>query len=78
VKSAQLSWSNRPIGGVAPAFNAKIWVEVGKDAVGGGLIRNIGGDRGDAQPGADGIKRCGAASNDRHPGAMRYERLDQS
>jgi hypothetical protein len=46
--------------------------------VGCGLARNIGGDRGDAQPGADGIEPCGAAGNDRHPGAVRHERLDQS
>ena len=49
-----------------------------KDAVGGGLVRNIGRYRGDSQPGADGIERLGAAGNDRHSGAARRERLDQS
>jgi hypothetical protein len=55
-----------------------VWVDLSKDAVGCGLLRNIGGDCGDAQPGADGIERFGAASDDRHPGSVRYERLDQS
>jgi hypothetical protein len=55
-----------------------IWTELGKDAVGCGFVRNICGDRGDAQPDADGIERCGAACNDRHSDAMRHERLDQS
>jgi len=27
--------------------------DLGKDDVGGGLVRHVGGDRGDAQPGAD-------------------------
>ena len=52
--------------------------EFGKDATGSGLLRNIGGDRGDAQPGADGLERFSTARNDRHPGAVRHERLDQS
>jgi hypothetical protein len=43
-----------------------------------GLVRNIGADRGDAEPGADGIERFGTPSNDRHPGSARHERLDQS
>ena len=79
MKSAQLSWSKpshrRRRAGVQ---RQDVWAELGKDAVGRGLVRNIGGDRGDAQPGADGIERFGAAGNDRHPGAVRHERLDQS
>ena len=46
--------------------------------MGGGLVRNIGGDRGHAESGADGIERLRAAGDDRHPGAVRRERLDQS
>jgi hypothetical protein len=46
--------------------------------VGCGLVRNIGRDRGDAQPGADGNERFGAARNDCYLGAVRLERLDQS
>jgi hypothetical protein len=55
-----------------------VWSELRNDAVGCGLVCNVGGDGGDAQPGADGIERCGAARNDRHVGAVRHERLDQS
>jgi hypothetical protein len=39
--------------------------DLGKDAVGGGLVRHVGGDRGDAQPGADGVERLGVAVDDR-------------
>jgi hypothetical protein len=46
--------------------------------VGCGAVRNIGRDRGDAQPGVDGIERVGAAGNGRHLGAVRHQRLDQS
>ena len=46
--------------------------------MGGGLVRHVGGDRGDAQPGADGFQRLGAAGDDRHPGAMCDQGLDQS
>jgi hypothetical protein len=46
--------------------------------VGGGLVRHVGGDRGNAQPGADGFERIGAAGDDRHAGAVRDQRLDQS
>jgi len=34
--------------------------------------------RGNAQPGADGLKRIGIAGDDRHPGAVRDQGLDQS
>jgi hypothetical protein len=54
-----------------------VWADLGKDAVGCGLVRNIGRDRGDAQTGADGTERFGAAGNDSHLGAVRHERLDQ-
>ena len=46
--------------------------------MGGGLVRHVGGDRGDAQPGADGLERIGVAGDDRHPGAVRDQGLDQS
>jgi hypothetical protein len=46
--------------------------------VGGGLVRHVGGDRGDAQPGADGLERIGVAGYDRHPGAARDKGFDQS
>jgi hypothetical protein len=52
--------------------------DLGKDAVGGSLVRHVGGDRGHAQPGADGLERLGVAGDDRHPGAVRYQGLDQS
>ena len=45
--------------------------------MGGGLVRHVGGDRGDAQPGADRLERIGAAGNDRHPGAVRDQGLDE-
>jgi hypothetical protein len=66
------------MGGVAPAFNAKMSGRNSKDAVGCGLVRHIGGDHGHAEPDAYGIERLGAAGNDRHPSAVRHERLDQS
>ena len=44
----------------------------------GGLVRDVGGDRGDPEPGADRFQRRGAAGDDRHPGAMRDQGLDQS
>ncbi len=49
-----------------------------KDAVGGGLVRHVGGNRGDAQPGADGFERIALAGDDRNPGAMRDQGFDQS
>jgi hypothetical protein len=55
-----------------------VGADPGKDAVGGGLVRHIGGDRGDAKPGADGLERIGVAGDDRHPGAVRDQGLDQS
>jgi hypothetical protein len=42
----------------------------GNDTVGGGLVRNVGGDCSDAEPGADGAERVSAARNDRHFGAL--------
>jgi hypothetical protein len=44
----------------------------------GGLVRNVGGDRGDPEPGAYGFQRFCAAGDDYHPGAMRDQGLDQS
>jgi hypothetical protein len=35
-------------------------VDFGNDAVGGSLVRDVGGDCGDAEPGADGPERIGA------------------
>ncbi len=79
MKSAQLSWSNRPIRGCRPGVQRQdVRADVGKDAVGGGLVGHVGGDRGDAQPGADGLERIGVAGDDRHPGAVRDQGLDQS
>ena len=52
--------------------------DLGQDALGGGLVRHVGGDRGDAEPGADRGERIGIAGDDRHPGAVRDEGLDQS
>jgi hypothetical protein len=46
--------------------------------VGGGLVGHVGGDGGDAQPGADGSKRIGVAGDDRHVCAVRDQGLDQS
>jgi hypothetical protein len=46
--------------------------------VGGSLVRHVGGDRGDAQAGADGRERIGVAGDDCHPGAVRDQGLDQS
>ncbi len=53
-------------------------MDLGKDAAGGALVRHVGGDRGDAQLGADGLERIGVAGDDRHLGAVRNEGLDQS
>jgi hypothetical protein len=52
--------------------------DLGKDAGGGGLVRYVSGDGGDPQPRPDGHKRIGVASDDRHPGAVRDQGLDQS
>jgi hypothetical protein len=52
--------------------------DFGKDAVGGGLVRHVGGDRDDAQPGADGLECIDAAGDDRHLAAAREQGLDQS
>jgi hypothetical protein len=46
--------------------------------MGGGRVRHVGADRGDAQPGANGLERIGVAGDNRHPGAMLDQGLDQS
>jgi len=53
-------------------------VDLAQNAVGRGLICHVGGDRGDAEPGADRPKPVRVAGNDRHFGTMRDQRLDQS
>ena len=77
IRPAQLVQSSHRWRG-AGVQRKDVWAEFGKDAVGCDLVRNIGGDRGYAEPGADGVERFGAAGNDGHPGAVRHERLDQS
>ena len=46
--------------------------------MGGALVRDVGGDRGDAEPGADRGERLDVARDDRDAGAVRDQRLDQS
>ncbi len=53
-------------------------MDLGKDAAGGALVRHVGGDRGDAQLGADGLERIGVAGDDCYLGALRNQGLDQS
>ena len=50
----------------------------GKDALGGRLVRHVGRDRGDAQPGAGERERIGVAGDDRHFGAVRDQSFNQS
>jgi len=79
VKSAQLIWSKpRHRRRRARVQHQDVRADLGQDAVGGGLLRYVGGDGGDAEPGADGSKRIGVAGDDRHVGAVRDQGLDQS
>jgi hypothetical protein len=42
------------------------------------LVRHVGGDRGDVETGLDRLKRIGVTGDNRHPGALRNQGLDQS
>jgi hypothetical protein len=53
-------------------------VDLGKDAVGGTLVRYVGGDRGDAKTGSDRLERIGVAGDNCHPSALRNHGLNQS
>jgi hypothetical protein len=46
--------------------------DFGNDTLGGGLVCNVGGDCGHAEPGPDGAERVGAARNNRHFGALAH------
>jgi hypothetical protein len=79
VKSAQLNWSNRP----HPRRHAGVQrqdvrADLTKDALGRGLVGHVGGDGGDAEPGADGLQRIGAAGDDGHLCIVGDQGLDQS
>jgi len=54
----------------ASVEHENVRVDFGNDAVGGGLVRDVGGDCGDAEPGADGPERIGAARDDRDFGTL--------
>ena len=43
----------------------------------GGLVGHVGGNRRDAQPGADGLKRIGVAGDNRHACVVRDQGLHQ-
>lgn len=49
-----------------------------KDALGRGLVGHVGADGGDAEPGADGLQRIGAAGDDRHLCIVGDQGLHQS
>ena len=77
IRPAQLVQPTHPRGR-AGVQRQDVRADLGKDAEGGGFVRHVGGDRGDGQPGADGLERIGVAGDDRHPGAVRDQGLDQS
>ena len=54
IRPAQLVEPAHPRLG-AGVQHQNIRANFGEDAVGGRLVRHVGGDRGDAQPGADGL-----------------------
>ncbi len=77
MKSAHLFKPTHP-GRRTGVEHQNVRADLGKDAARGGLVRHVGGNGGDAQPGADGLKRIGAAGNDRHFGALRDQGLDEA
>ena len=48
------------------------------DPAEGALVRHVGGDRGDAETGSDRLKRIAVAGDNRYPGPLRNQCLDQS
>ena len=79
VKSAQLDLVQpaHPRGR-AGVQHQDVRADLSENALSGPLVGDVGRDHGDAQPAVDGLERFGFAGDDRHPGAVRNEGLDQS
>src|SRR4029077_2257416 len=52
-------------------------IDLFQNTVSRALVGDVGRDRGDTEPGTDRRQRVRVAGNNRHPGAMRDQRLDQ-